>query len=201
MGEKHVYRVLGALECVLAVSLLPTLWALRASKAFFQTVPGELLRLVADGIYLPGLFNRPALSRGLLTVAARVVEEECALSASAATSSAYLLEAAGSGLGGIVASLVLLRFLGSFQIATIVAILNLFMATVLLLRISRRQVAALTLAAVLCAVPLIKFAAPSLDASQARLWRGFDLVASRDSIYGNLTVTRTGISAASIRTA
>ena len=133
------------------------------------------------------------VSGALFVVAARMVEEECAVSARVATSSAYLLEAAGSGLGGIVASILLLRFLGSFQIATIVAILNLCMAAVLLLRMSRRQIAALTLAAALCAIPLIYFAAPSLDrSSQARLWRGFHLVGSRDSIYGNLTVTGTG---------
>jgi spermidine synthase len=122
-----------------------------------------------------------------------MVEAECAVSARVATSSAYLLEAVGSGLGGIVASILLLRFLDSFQIATIVAILNLCMAAVLLLRASRRRLAALTVAAALCAIPLVKFAAPSLDrSSQARLWQGFHLVASHDSIYGNLTVTGTG---------
>jgi len=194
LGGKHAPRAMAVLECLLAVSLLPTLWALRASKAVFQTVPGELvgpLPMVLTSLVCLGLFC--FVSGALFVVAARMVEEECAVSASAATSSAYLLEAAGSGLGGIVASILLLRFLGSFQIATIVVILNLCMAAVLLLRVSRRQIAAWSLAAALCAVPLLKFAAPSMDrSSQARLWRGFHLVGSRDSIYGNLTVTGTG---------
>ena len=63
-------------------------------------------------------------------------EQECAASARVATSSAYLLEAAGSGVGGILASIVLLRFLGSFQIATVVAVMNLCMAAILLFRMS-----------------------------------------------------------------
>jgi len=194
LGANNPRRAVAALQCLVAVSLPPTIWALRASKTIFQTVPGELvgpLPMVLTSLVCLSLFC--FVSGALFVVAARMVEEECAVPASAATSSAYLLEAAGSGLGGIVASILLLRFLGSFQIATIVAVLNLCMAAVLLLRMSRRQIAALTLAAALCAVPLLEFAAPSLDrSSQARLWRGFHLVGSRDSIYGNLTVTGTG---------
>ena len=157
-------------------------------------MPGELvgpLPMLLASLACLSLFC--FVSGALFVVAARMVEAECAVSARVATSSAYLLEAVGSGLGGIVASILLLRFLDSFQIATIVAILNLCMAAVLLLRASRRRLAALTVAAALCAIPLVKFAAPSLDrSSQARLWQGFHLVASHDSIYGNLTVTGTG---------
>jgi spermidine synthase len=120
-------------------------------------------------------------------------EQECAVSARVATSSAYLLEAAGSAFGGILASIVLLRFLESFQIAAVVFLLNLCMATVLLFRMTRKQLAAVTVAAALLAVPLLVYVAPELNRSaQARLWRGFHLVGSRDSIYGNIAVIETG---------
>ena len=194
LGEGSARRAVAGLECLLAVSLMPTIWALRASKSIFQTVPGELvgpLPMALASLACLSLFC--FVSGALFVAAARMVETECAVSARAATSSAYLLEAAGSGLGGIVASIVLLRFFDSFQIATIVAILNLCMAAVLLLRASRKQFVVLMLTAVLCAIPLLMFVAPSLDKrAQARLWQGFHLVASRDSIYGNLTVTGTG---------
>jgi len=36
-------RAVAALECLLAISLPPTIWALRSSKSLFQTVPGELV--------------------------------------------------------------------------------------------------------------------------------------------------------------
>src|SRR5271166_1748520 len=42
LGGNDARRAVAALECLLAVSLLPTIWALRASRSFFQTVPGEL---------------------------------------------------------------------------------------------------------------------------------------------------------------
>ena len=173
---------------------MPTIWALRASKAIFQAVPGELVGpvpMVLTSLACLGLFC--FVSGALFVVAARMAEVECAVSARVAASSAYLLEAAGSGFGGIVASLLLLRFLDSFQIAAVVAMFNLCMAAVLLLRASRMQIAALTVAVALFAIPLLMFVAPSLDrSSHALLWRGFRLVGSRDSIYGNLTVTENG---------
>jgi spermidine synthase len=194
LGGNSARRAVAALECLLAVSLPPTIWALRASKSIFQTVPGELVGP------LPMLLTTLAclslvcvVSGALFVAAARMYERECAVSARLAAGSAYLLEAAGSAFGGIVAGIVLLRFFESFQIAAIVSLLNLSMAVVLSFRMSRRQLGALAVTAALLAVPLLMFVAPPLDSSaRARLWRGFRLVGSRDSIYGNLAVTETG---------
>jgi spermidine synthase len=194
VGRKNARLAVAVLECLLAVSLLPTLWALRTSKAVFQTVPGELVGPVPMLLTTLGCLSLFCVVSGaLFVVATRMYEQECAASFRLAVSSAYLLEAVGSGLGGIAASLVLLRFLESFQIATIVAIFNLCMAAVLLLRMSRKQIAAMALTAALCASLLLTYLAPTLDmSSRARLWQGFSLVGSRNSIYGNLTVTETG---------
>jgi spermidine synthase len=187
----HARRATAVLECLLAVSLPLTIWALRASWIMFQAVPGELVGpapMVLTSVACLSLFC--LLSGGLFAVAIRMCEAECAVSARVATSLAYLLEAVGSGFGGIVASLLLLRHLDSFQIATLVSILNLGMAAVILLRIRRWQLGAMAVAAALPAVPLLWLVAPALDRStQARLWKGFHLVESRNSVYGNLAVT------------
>jgi spermidine synthase len=194
LGGNNARRAVAALECLLGISLLPTIWALHASRTFFQTVPGELVGpvpMLLTSLACLSLFC--VVAGALFVVATRMYEQECAVSARVATSSAYLLEATGSGFGGILASIVLLRFLGSFQIATVVVLLNLCMAAVLLFRMSRKQVRAVTVAAALFAILLLIYAAPSLDRSaQQRLWRGFRLVGSRNSIYGNLAVIQTG---------
>ena len=194
LGGNNARRAVAALDCLLGVSLPPTIWALRASRSFFQTVPGELVGpapMLFTSLACLSLFC--VVSGALFVVATRMYERECAVSARVATSSAYLLEAAGSAFGGILASIVLLRFLGSFQIATIVTLLNLCMAAVLLFQVSRKQLGAVTVAAALFAILLLVYVAPSLDRSaQARLWRGFRLVGSRDSVYGNLAVIETG---------
>ena len=199
LNRNSARRTVAALECLLGVSLLPTIWALRASKTIFQTVPGELVGpvpMLLTSLACLSLFC--VVAGSLFVVATRMYEQECAVSARVAASSAYLLEAAGSACGGILASIVLLRFLGSFQIASVVVLLNLCMAGVLLFRMSHKQLRAVTLAAALFAfvlftIVLVIYVAPWLDRSaQARLWRGFSLVGSRDSIYGNLTVIETG---------
>ena len=194
LGKKNARRAVALLECLLAVCLPPTIWALRASKAVFQIVPGELVGpvpMLLSTLACLSLFC--AISGALFVVAARMVEQESAVSSRLAVSSAYLFEAAGSGLGGTVAGLVLLRYFESFQIATIVAILNLSMAAVLLLRMNRKRVAATALTTAACTSFLVAYLAPSLDlSSRAHMWRGFQVLESRDSIYGNLTVTETG---------
>ena len=194
LGRGNSRKSAAVLECVLGMSLLPTIWILRASRTFFQTVPGELVGpvpMVFTSLVCLSVFC--ALAGCLFVVATRMYAQECAVSARVAASSAYLLEAAGSGFGGILASVVLLRFFDSFQIAVIVALLNLCMAASLLLRMSRKKLVAVALAAMIFATFLLVYAAPSLDSSaQERLWRGFFLLGSRDSIYGNLAVIETG---------
>lgn len=194
LGISNPRRAAAALECLLAASLLPTIWILRASKSLFQTVPGELvgpLPMLLASLVCLSLFC--AAAGALFVVAARMYEIEFGVSVRRAASSAYLFEAAGSAIGGLLASVVLLRYLESFQIAAIVALLALCMAAVLSMQMSRWQLLLLTGLAALIAIPLLLFVAPSLNRSaQARLWRGFHLVGSRDTIYGNLVVTETG---------
>ena len=118
-----------ALECLLAASLPATIWALRCAKAFFQTVPGELVGpvpMLLTSLACLSVFC--AASGALFVAAARMIAAERGLSARAAASAAYLLDAAGSALGGVLASVVLVRFLEAFQIAAIVGLLNLFVA-------------------------------------------------------------------------
>jgi spermidine synthase len=194
LAKRSARRTVAVLECLLGTSLLPTVWAVRASKAFFQTVPGELVGPVPMFLTcLVCLGGFCVLSGYLFVVATRMYREECAVSGSLASSSAYLLEAAGSALGGILASLVLLRFFESFQIAAVVALLNLCMAAILVVGVGRKQIITVALLGMSLATPLLIYVAPCLlRSSQARLWHGLRLLESRDSIYGNLAVIETG---------
>jgi spermidine synthase len=194
LARQRPRLAVAALECLLAASLPATIWALRCAKAFFQTVPGELvgpIPMLLTSLVCLSVFC--AASGALFVAAARMIAVELGLSARAAASAAYLLEAAGSALGGVLASVVLVRYLEAFQIAAIVGLVNLALAAALLFRMKRSQVALLAAAAALAAIPLIVWVAPQCEsAAQARLWRGFHVIAERNSIYGNLTVTETG---------
>jgi spermidine synthase len=190
----HIRRVAAALECCVGLALPATIWGVRASKVLFQTVPGELIGPVP--MLLTCLFSLSifcTLSGCLYVAAARLYKEECLVSAAVASSSAYLFEGAGSAIGGVVASLLLLRFLESFQIAALVLLGNVWMAGILLFGKSRREKLAVFLFAAALALPLFVYVAPQLRrSSQSIFWRGFRLLDSRDSIYGNLAVLETG---------
>jgi spermidine synthase len=194
VGSGKPRQATATLECLLAVSLPATIWAIRTAKSVFATVPGELLGpapMLLTTLVCLGVFC--TVSGALFVTSARIVERERRMNARAAAATAYLLEAAGSVLGGILASIVPLRFLDSFQIAILIGLLNLCMAQVLVWNMRGRGVAMLASVAVVAAIPLLAVVAPRLDKSaQALLWRGFNLVGSRDTIYGNLAVTETG---------
>ncbi len=181
-------------ECLCGLSLPLTVWALRSARVLFEIVPGELLgpvpMLLITLVCLSGFCG---LSGSLFVLAARMYERRCAVSGRLATSYAYLLETAGSGLGGVLTSILLLRIFGSFQIAIVVALLNLGVAASLLLRMRRRQVLATAMACALLAFPLLAYVAPHMEEStEQRFWAGWNVVASRESIYGRITVTEAG---------
>ncbi|MGO8758143.1 MAG: hypothetical protein ACLQG3_08470 [Terracidiphilus sp.] len=197
LARRRPRLAVAALECLLALSLPATIWALRSAKAFFQTVPGELVGpvpMLLTSLVCLSVFC--AASGALFVAAASMAEAEAALSPRVAANTAYLLEAAGSALGGVLSSIVLVRFCDAFQIAFLAGLVNLFVAFALALRLRRAGATALAVAAALAAIPLLLWLAPRCDAAaRARLWRGFRVIAARDSIYGALTVTETGDSA------
>jgi spermidine synthase len=184
-------RLMGGLQVLIAAAFPATILGVRASRGVFHPVPGEILGpevMLLTSFLVLSLFC--LVSGGLFTLGSRLYAREAGAPTATATGTMYLLEAAGSGLGGVLASLLLIRFLDAFQVAAIVALLNLLCALTLAVRgrWPRRAVAGALLAIFVAWV--FPFAAPKLQAiSLARLWRGFQLLATRTSIYGNLAVT------------
>ena len=176
LREGRVRGRVGALACLLGVSLPATVWALRASKSLLQTVPGELVGPVATLLASLVCLSVFCMTAGALFVAAaRMINDSDARRAAGA---AYLLEAAGSAVGGVVASLLLLRFLSPMQIATLVLVLNLWLASILLLRI---RIVVASAVAVLPALLLVVGVAPRVEwQTRTREWSGFRLLGSTD---------------------
>ena len=186
-------RLVATLETAIAAALPLTILAVRSSKQVFERVPGEILGPGAMFlISLAALSLFCALSGWLFAASSRMCAEERGTPSAEATGSVYLYEAIGSGAGGILASLALIHYLTAFDIALLLALLNLLAAVGLTLRSPiRRTAAMLALAAgfVLIVFPVV---GPKLDAlSLQRLWRGFHLVATRNSVFGNLAVVAT----------
>lgn len=191
-GRAEVRPALAVVAGLCGLSLPLTVCALRAARASVQTVPGELLGPVLMAVLCTACLSVfCALAGALLALAAQWLRGGSAASAGVASSSAYLLEATGAALGGLLTSLLLLRVLGSMQIAIMIALLGVTVGVSLFLE--RRPRAWTALGSALLAIPLLALWAPRVETSTlARLWPGFDLLASRDSIYGRLTVLSAG---------
>jgi len=177
-----------ALEAAVAMGFPLAIVAVRASRPLFQHAGGELLgfgpmfltALVALGLFCP-------FSGWLFAVGSRMLARAGDFSTASATASVYVLEAAGSACGGLLASLVLVRFLPPFGIAAVVAAINLAAAAALAGGKRWRPV----LVALLSAALLAFAVQPAETFTLARFWQGFQVLAVRNSLYGNLAVLET----------
>jgi spermidine synthase len=181
-------RIAAALFVLVAAVLPATIYAVRASREFVATAPGEAL---GPGAVLAVCFVTLSafcvLAGCLFAAASHLYGSEAGAAAGESTGTVYLLEAAGSAIGGLLASIVLLRYAGAFEIAFLVASSNLIAAAALVVRrpYIRLAAAVVVLAAFAGSGPAV---ARLESASLERLWRGFRLVASENSVYGNLAV-------------
>lgn len=186
-------RLMALLEVIVALTFPLAIYLARASKGAFQSVPGEILGpgpMILTSLVVLSVFC--LLSGGLFAVGSRLFAQEAGTSTLAGTSNVYLLEALGSGLGGILASLLLIRYFTSFQIAALLCLLNFLSAASLAIRSRpRRRAAGLALVGAF-ALLVLPFGCPWLEkTSLKRLWSGFELVAARNSVFGNLAVVQT----------
>ena len=187
--------LVAAAQVLIALVLPSTVMGVRAARTTLETVPGEILgpgSMLVASLAAVSLFGM--LSGALFTASSRLCQAEAA----EATAAVYLWEAAGSSLGGVLAGLVLVRYAGSLEIAFLLALVNLLAASGtgdLSVRggshwLRRAAVPTALLGA--SAGLVLTGAIPRLEfASQARMWRGTKLIATRNSVYGNLAVAGT----------
>jgi spermidine synthase len=182
-------RVMASLQVILAVTFPVTVLAVRASRSVLRATPGEILGplpMLLTCLLTLSCFC--AVSGCLFAAGSRLYAQQGESSSPVATSSVYLLEAAGSALGGILASFLLIRYLTSMQVALLLSFLNLAAAASLVIPYaSRRRTVIAVLLGIFVFVGL-PLARRLETASLARLWPGFWLVAARNSVYGNLAV-------------
>jgi spermidine synthase len=192
-GRVRSRMLVAALEGVIAIAFPASIVAVRASRAALHALPGEILGpgpMLVTAFLTLGLFC--TVSGWLFAAGSRLYSDEKSGSAAQATSSAYLLEAVGSGAGGLLAGVILIRYLSPFEIAALLALLNFAAAAVL--TIAARPIRRTVLAALLAVFAGLVFPLAARhveDWSRALLWRGLHVAASRNSVYGNLVVAQT----------
>ena len=180
-------RLVVVLQALLALAIPATVLAVRAAGTAIQPVPGESFGPGAmAAISLATLSVCCALSGALFPAVTRLYRDR---PAATAAGSAYLWEATGAAAGGLAAALALIPYLSPIRIAWGLGLANGLAACGFAARARWRPgwlLAAAPLALMACALSgtLGKWDAWSLG----RMWPGFRLVATRNSVYGSLAV-------------
>jgi spermidine synthase len=108
----------------------------------------------------------------------------------------YVLEAIGSIAGGLLVSFFLIRLLNSFQIMAVLSLLNISAALFLQRAAEKRKVKSFLVFIFTISLAFLVFLwlfngwGSFQQRSLKMQWKGYELLASRNSIYGNIVVTK-----------
>ena len=190
-GVQRPVRLLAFLLLVSALLMPVSLILIRLSPPIFGRTPGEISG--PTSMFLAPLlwvFPLCALLGWIFAAGVRAAESvDTNRSAAEGIGRVYAVESVGASLGGIVVSFVLLRWLSTFQIVAIAALLT-ALAAALVLYAEGQRVA--TFSAVAAGLAILAFL-PRLDVPTLRIvWRGTDVVATGTSVYGQTVVTQVG---------
>ena len=179
------------------------IFAVRNLRNILNTMPGEIMgftpMLASSFFVLAPLCILLGFSFALACHILANIWEKSARS----IGQIYILESIGASVGGLLASFVLIPYLSVYQNIFTVGTLNLTAALVLQFAVNRtyqfsdyRALIAVSITIVLIVVVVLSFPLGLISKLQnfsAKLqWRGLSLVDSRNSIYGNIAVTKLG---------
>jgi spermidine synthase len=175
----------------LFVILLPAVLVfIRLSPGLFQIARGDLMPL-------PMLFIIPIISLfpmcliiGFSYTLCCSIYHTLSKETTGAIIQTYLLEALGAGFASFIVSIVLLKYLAAYQFITIIFLLNIFMVA-WLNYLDRRKTLLISILLVIIAVGTSTFFLPRVDRfSLTYLWKGFELITLKNTVYGNIEVTK-----------
>lgn len=193
---KNRINVFSFCQFSLSILLPLSIYAVRSIKPFFNLGTGEMINFTVMALSSFIILGPICAMLGFMfSLGSRLYDSTSPISATK-IGKVYILEAIGSILGGLLASFILVRLLNSLQIMVILGLLNIIGAIFLQVFSRDRQVKPIFLSLFL--VTLISFIASWVfggwDAfhrySLKMQWKGYELLASRNSIYGNIAVTK-----------
>lgn len=186
----------GLIQLILALLLPSVLLLVRASKGILGITLGEMIGFVPMLlITLITLAPLCLLSGFFYTAACRLIHSY-ENKASTSIGKVYLLEAIGAGIGGLLASFVLIRFLTPADIFLLLSLLNLISA-ILVGNLNPFRSRPLRTGWTLLVPLLFGFLGFSTSPEFQNfcdkiLWKGYNLITTQNTVFGNVTVTKMG---------
>ncbi len=179
-------------QIILSLLLPISIVGVRGSKLFLGASPGEILGFLP--IFLISFLTLAPfclISGGLFPLGSEMAqrrgEERAAL-----LGKVYLLEAIGSSVGGLLFNYIFIHLLTPLQMAFCLAFLLLFSSYLLYTERRRLGYRIGSLVLFLLVLFLLPQAQKLSYLSRRLQWKGFQLIESTDTVYGNLTMTKRG---------
>jgi spermidine synthase len=182
-------------QIIFAIQFPFTLFLIRWSKSLLNISLGEMIGYIPM-LLISFLALAPVclLSGCLYTLSCYLNNRPVESPESKSIGRIYFLEAIGSGLGGIVASFIFIRWFKPADVFWILFTVNLISAIVVGNFIPFKskffRTGWMTFLLIICILSGLKYSGKFQNAIDRMLWKGFDLVTSKNTIYGNLAFTR-----------
>ncbi len=178
-----------------------SIYLCRIFKNILLTTPGETLGF-APIFYSSLLILSPvALPYGVLFTYGCKLYGQFHEEGASSIGRVYLLEAVGSMIGSLLLTFLLIQYFNSFTIAFLISLVNSVMSLLLLSpysgspkRIFQKVLRVLSiLLSLLCVYGLLPETSSTMDQSSIRSqWKGLNVIDYKNSIYGNITVSKRG---------
>jgi spermidine synthase len=186
-------RVFYSLQIALSVILPAVIICIRLFKPMIGIAAGEIVGYYPMTLATLSILSAPCAILGFMFSLACRIYPEHERGGAGGVARVYGMESFGAIAGGAAASFVLVPRVDAFNIMLIFSALNLIGAITLQRFSEPHPGKAVTVTSV---AALIVFLAMVLGGSNAAIkfsregeWKGFDVVDSKDSVYGNITVT------------
>ena len=188
---KNPYGVFIILEIVFSIGLLCALYCARVFKVFMHLPVGQGLGLMPI-FWVSFLIQLPvSFSHGALFSAACKIHSLRVHNAAKGIGSVYTWETVGTALGGLLITYLFVPRFNAFAIAGWIVLANFFISLVLLRNIVSTRVRITTFASIIALSCISIISQGFLQTSSIReQWRGNEVVAYRNSVYGNIVITQ-----------
>ncbi len=182
-------------QIIFAIQFPLTLFLIRWSKSLLNITLGEMIGYTPM-FFISLLTLAPVclLSGCLYTLACHLKKQTGGSPESKPTGQIYFLEAIGSGLGGIAASFIFIPWFKPADVFWILFSVNFISAisigNFIPFKSKSYRTIWIVFFIIICTLSGLKYSGKFQNVIDHMLWKGYDLVASKNTIYGNLTFTR-----------
>jgi spermidine synthase len=188
-------KLLAFLQISFSIILLFIFILIRLSKYLLPITLGEMIGFIPMFITIVIILAPFCLLSGLCyTLTCQLIYND-GYSIPSAIGKVYIFEAVGAGIGGLIASLLFFKYFHPASVILFLSFLNISSA-IILINLSYFNSKKFQLISAfflfLTGICCLKFSSNFQTFTDKLLWKGYNLVTTQNTVYGNLAITKIG---------